>query len=409
MTKSNSSLPFAAGKRYYFGDFERNINTENNVVTDLDYIFANGRLVALIKTVGSTKTSYGVLTDRQGSLRALYNGSGLVQSFSYDAWGNRRNPSTGAALTTSELVAANSITARGYTCHEHMDEFGLINMNARIYDPALGMFISVDPLAQEYYNTYPYAYCGGDPVNAVDPTGKSTWWTTDDPEQIEAYWAWFSQIGGGNTGSYNFGNANWGSSSFTFEEYQEAIQEGKGITHLIHDRELGHIPMMDPEPEGKLGKAVAVAVTLSVSDGPIPAGELVGISVIAGAAIHDITQKVYVTYTLTRPDGKIYIGRSSGYGDPYSIVLRRFYSHHRRAEGYDNPQLDRYAKGPSGYVAIRGREQQLIDYYGGIGSPNVGNIIRGVSRYNPRGYIFHKTSNAYFGNIAPYTGFKIIR
>ena len=112
------------------------------------------------------------MTDRQGSLRALYNGSGLVQSFSYDAWGNRRNPSTGAALTTSELVAANSITARGYTCHEHMDEFGLINMNARIYDPALGMFISVDPLAQEYYNTYPYAYCGGDPVNAIDPTGK---------------------------------------------------------------------------------------------------------------------------------------------------------------------------------------------------------------------------------------------
>ena len=79
-------------------------------------------------------------------------------------------------------------------------------------------------------------------------------------------------------------------------------------------------------------------------------------------------------------------------------------------EYYDTyPQLDRYAKGPSGYAAIRGREQQLIDYYGGIGSPNVGNIIRGVSRYNPRGYIFHKTSNAYFGNIAPFTGFKIIR
>ena len=125
-----------------------------------------------MKTTGGTKTTYGAMTDRQGSLRALYNGSGLVQSFSYDAWGNRRNPSTGAALTTSELVAANSITSRGYTCHEHMDEFGLINMNARIYDPSLGMFISVDPLAQEYYNTYPYAYCGGDPVNAVDPTGK---------------------------------------------------------------------------------------------------------------------------------------------------------------------------------------------------------------------------------------------
>ena len=119
------------------------------------------------------------MTDRQGSLRALYNGSGLVQSFSYDAWGNRRNPGTGNALTTSELVTANSITARGYTCHEHMDEFGLINMNARIYDPSLGMFISVDPLAEEYYDTYPYAYCGGDPVNAVDPTGEA-WYRYKD-------------------------------------------------------------------------------------------------------------------------------------------------------------------------------------------------------------------------------------
>ena len=42
MTKSNSSLPFAASKRYYFGDFERNINTENSAVTDIDYIFADG-------------------------------------------------------------------------------------------------------------------------------------------------------------------------------------------------------------------------------------------------------------------------------------------------------------------------------------------------------------------------------
>ena len=125
------------------------------------------------------------------------------------------------------------------------------------------MFISVDPLAEEYYDTYPYAYCGGDPVNAVDPTGKSTWWTTDDPEQIEAYWAWFSQNGGGNTGSYNFGNANWGSSSFTFEEYQEAIQEGKGITHLIHDRELGHIPMMDPDPESEIEKTMAMGSVIN--------------------------------------------------------------------------------------------------------------------------------------------------
>ncbi len=55
--------------------------------------------------------------------------------------------------------------------------------------------------------------------------------------------------------------------------------------------------------------------------------------------------------------------------------------------------------------AIRGREQQLIDFYGGIGSKRVGNFIRGVSKWNPSGRRFHKKSNEEFGQLAPYTGY----
>lgn len=58
-----------------------------------------------------------------------------------------------------------------------------------------------------------------------------------------------------------------------------------------------------------------------------------------------------------------------------------------------------------GKLAIRGREQQLMDYYGGVGSKNLGNRIRGVSKYNPVGRLFHYESNRRFGNIAPYTGY----
>ncbi len=57
------------------------------------------------------------MTDRQGSLMYLYTGEGVVQTFSYDAWGNRRNPLTGAVLSDAELVSANRITTRGYTGH----------------------------------------------------------------------------------------------------------------------------------------------------------------------------------------------------------------------------------------------------------------------------------------------------
>lgn len=52
----------------------------------------------------------------------------------------------------------------------------------------------------------------------------------------------------------------------------------------------------------------------------------------------------------------------------------------------------------------RDRKQQLIDNYGGVGSPGVGNSIRGVSRYNPTGRVYHEMSDSYFGPLAPYTG-----
>lgn len=58
-----------------------------------------------------------------------------------------------------------------------------------------------------------------------------------------------------------------------------------------------------------------------------------------------------------------------------------------------------------GKPAIRGREQQLMDYYGGVGSPKLGNSIRGVSKYNPAGRFYHYESNRRFGNLAPYTGY----
>ncbi|MGV8094869.1 MAG: RHS repeat-associated core domain-containing protein [Mangrovibacterium sp.] len=51
---------------------------------------------------------------------------------------------------------------RGFTGHEHLPMFGLINMNARLYDPVLGRFLSPDPYVQapdfsQNFNRYSYA------------------------------------------------------------------------------------------------------------------------------------------------------------------------------------------------------------------------------------------------------------
>jgi uncharacterized protein RhaS with RHS repeats len=41
-----------------------------------------------------------------------------------------------------------------------------------MYDPVLTSFLTVDPLCEMYYSISPYAYCGNNPVNAIDPNGK---------------------------------------------------------------------------------------------------------------------------------------------------------------------------------------------------------------------------------------------
>ena len=46
---------------------------------------------------------------------------------------------------------------------------------ARQYYPLFAQWDRVDPLCEKYYNVSPYAYCLNNPVNYVDPDGKSTW------------------------------------------------------------------------------------------------------------------------------------------------------------------------------------------------------------------------------------------
>ena len=52
------------------------------------------------------------------------------------------------------------------------NSLGLYYFSARMYDPALGRFLSVDPMAEGYRHLSPYAYCAGNPVVYVDKDGQ---------------------------------------------------------------------------------------------------------------------------------------------------------------------------------------------------------------------------------------------
>ncbi|MBR3744139.1 MAG: RHS repeat-associated core domain-containing protein, partial [Bacteroidales bacterium] len=70
---------------------------------------------------------------------------------------------------------------RGWCGHEYLDSFSLVNMNARLYDPILGRFLSPDPFIQAPdlpINFNRYAYCLNNPLKYNDPDGEFVITTT---------------------------------------------------------------------------------------------------------------------------------------------------------------------------------------------------------------------------------------
>jgi RHS repeat-associated protein len=125
--------------------------------------------------VGKAGYKY-LLKDHLGSLTVITNEIGEpIEHYSYDAWGNRRNPDTWNTLPSSQKVYS---TDRGFTGHKQLDEVGLINMNARIYDPSIGKFLNVDPFVQNpaYSQSFnSYSYVMNNPATLIDPIGCFSW------------------------------------------------------------------------------------------------------------------------------------------------------------------------------------------------------------------------------------------
>jgi len=194
---SNSST---TQTRYYFNNYEKEVT--GTTTRHLNYVYAGSGLVAIFTQEGTVTTPYYIYTDYLGSLRSITNASGtVVQTLSYDAWGNRRNPLTGVNYTTTPTGL---LFARGYTGHEHVDMFGLINMNGRFYDPALGMFISPDNYVQApdfSQNFNRYTYCYNNPLMYTDPTG---YWTGWDDLVVGTVGFFYGYI------SYGIANDDWG-------------------------------------------------------------------------------------------------------------------------------------------------------------------------------------------------------
>jgi len=152
--------------RIYCGMYEKETDSAANVKQYCYIAGGNGVTAVLIN-----EELYFLRRDVQGTITGLVNqNDSIVEEYSYDAWGRRRNPTN----WTYDSVAQPQYMHRGYTMHEMLDEFGLINMNGRCYDPVVGRFLSPDIVVQNpnYTQSYNrYSYCINNPLKYSDPSG----------------------------------------------------------------------------------------------------------------------------------------------------------------------------------------------------------------------------------------------
>ena len=93
--------------------------------------------------------------DGHGNVTGMYDANAeFVSDTYYDAFGN--------------ITYGDAPNPFGYSGEYHDSETGLIYLRNRYYDSSTGRFITEDP-AKDGVNWY--SYCGGDPVNMVDPWG----------------------------------------------------------------------------------------------------------------------------------------------------------------------------------------------------------------------------------------------
>lgn len=161
--------------KYYLGNYEKQLTGGfgGGATREVHYVSGGNGICAMIVKENGINTIQYVYTDYLGSLLALTDAGGnVIAEQNFDAWGRFRQPNNWQYGGTGMI---GSFFNRGYTGHEHLPQFALINMNGRMYDPIQGRMMSPDnyvpnPLSTQGYNRYSYA--NNNPLVFTDPDGN---------------------------------------------------------------------------------------------------------------------------------------------------------------------------------------------------------------------------------------------
>ena len=175
----------------------RKVTNDNGSITTIDYtdngsVYENN-VLQFIPTAEGYVTPDGSggfdyvyqYLDHLGSIRLSYtdaDGNGtiaqseIIEENNYYAFGLKMR-----GFNTGVSSLGNSVAQHyKYNGKEFDDSFNetlnTYDFGARNYDPALGRWMNIDPLAEDYYEWSPYNFVYNSPLKFIDPTGEGPLW-----------------------------------------------------------------------------------------------------------------------------------------------------------------------------------------------------------------------------------------
>jgi RHS repeat-associated protein len=156
------------------------------------FVYENQNLLYILTPEGrivrnnETNEYQYFLKDHLGNNRVLVNSNGtILQDYSYYPFG--------MVMDGLNFTAPTSIPNKYmFNGKEIQNDFDLnwYDYGARFYDPQLGRWHSVDQMAEERPWESPYSFCGGNPLNRIDPDGRIWDKTMWDDRHMNSIMRW---------------------------------------------------------------------------------------------------------------------------------------------------------------------------------------------------------------------------